>query len=300
MLLSNNQGTHNIFGPVEKFAGLFYSKIISEEIVHPVFAAAGVDLCVVRYDLSDLLTGGNKWFKLQFHFEAATKANKKHLLSFGGAWSNHIAALAAAGKQLGYKTTGIIRGEDVSNITLDRARSQGMELHFVSRSLYREIREQRWNHPFLDQFSGAYVIPEGGGGDVGIRGAEEMFGFIPTADHIILAAGTGTTAAGIARRLLPHQQLHVICVAAPKESMTFNSCLNVVLYDDFLFGGYARTKPELNVFVEDWNRAYPCRIEPIYTGKALLAAHYLLKKAVFKTGEKVTFLHTGGLQYQSS
>jgi 1-aminocyclopropane-1-carboxylate deaminase len=286
---------------VNQFAGLFFDPIAVQSVPDDEFSACGVVLKVVRFDLIDLLTGGNKWFKLAPYLEIASSRNLNALLSFGGAYSNHIAALAAAGERYNFKTIGIIRGEAVSNITLNRAEAQGMTLKFVSRRLYRELRENS-SHSFLELFSDSLVIPEGGGGAAGMEGASAMYNFIPEdADHIVVAAGTGTTAAGIAKKLLPHQHLHCINVAANSQAITaLLSGGRTQVYSDYNFGRYARTTPELGEFCRSFWDRFAIPLEPVYTGKAMYGAYDLLRKGAFSPGSTVYFLHTGGLQYQNS
>ena len=300
MLPLNNTTTISL-SPVNQFAGLFFDPIMVQTVPDPEFSARGVDLKVVRFDQMDLLTGGNKWFKLAPYLNLARERGIRSLLSFGGAYSNHIAALAAAGQRYNFKTTGIIRGEVVANTTLHRAQSQGMKLHFLSRSLYRELRDNL-QHPYLDNFQDDLIIPEGGGGALGMEGAAMMHDYIPMdADHLLLAAGTGTTAAGISKKLLPHQQLHCINVAA--NALAINSMFSVdtvQVYEEYHFGRYARITAELDVFCRDFSTRYAIPLEPVYTGKAMFGAYDLLRKGAFEAGSKLYFLHTGGLQYQNS
>lgn len=267
-----------------------------------VFSERGVHLKAVRFDLIDPLTGGNKWFKLMPWISRAEKENKMHLLSFGGPYSNHIAALAAIGKRYGFKTTGIIRGEEVSNVTIDRAKRDGMNFHFINRSLYQELRISNGHHSFFSQFEDILIIPEGGGGKEGREGAALMTSFIPeNSNHIIVASGTGTTASGISSTLHPSQKLHVIPILKNHyEISKMIEAKNATIYEGYDFGGYAKVTAELDGFCRQFTEETGIGVEPIYTGKAFYAAFDLLKKGVFKPGETVFLIHTGGLQYQNS
>jgi 1-aminocyclopropane-1-carboxylate deaminase len=300
MLQLSNTATVSL-SPVNQFAGLFFDPITVQTVPDPEFSARGVDLKVVRFDQMDLLTGGNKWFKLAPYLNLARERGIRSLLSFGGAYSNHIAAVAAAGQRYNFRTAGIIRGEEVVNTTLNRARAQGMKLHFVSRSLYRELRGNL-QHPFLDDFREDLIIPEGGSGELGMEGAAMMHEFIPMdADHLLLATGTGTTAAGISKKLLPHQQLHCINVAASASAITsLVSGSAVQVYEAYHFGRYARITSGLEEFCHAFSASYAIPLEPVYTGKAMFGAYDLLRQGAFEAGSKLCFLHTGGLQYQNS
>lgn len=284
------------------FTGLFFDRITAEDIRNEEAEKQDVHFRIIRYDRADALTGGNKWFKLFPFLEKARLRQKSGLLSMGGPYSNHIAALAAVGVQTGFKTIGIIRGEEVSNLTLNRARQQGMELDFVSRSLYRELRAEKYRHPYIAQFGSGYLlVPEGGNAAEGQEGAQRMYDYIPAdTTDIVLPAATGTTAAGIRDRLQDGQQLHVIPVLNNFPALAHLKTGSVSIHPAYTFGGYARSGPLLDEFCQTFSAEYGIAIEPIYSGKALYAAFDLLRKGFFRPGAKVSFLHTGGLQYQNS
>src|SRR3954464_9868720 len=169
-----------------------------QQITDPITNAKGVKLYVLRTDLNHPHISGNKLYKLKYNLEAACRANKNCLLTFGGAYSNHIAAVAAAGKNYGFKTIGIIRGEkcDVLNPILQFASDQGMELEYVSRDLYRQ-KELLFQYAQQKYGEAVFIIPEGGSNELGVLGCQEIIKHIPIHfDHICCACGTGTTLTG--------------------------------------------------------------------------------------------------------
>ncbi len=279
-----------------------------------IFDIAGVEVNVLRLDLIHPVTGGNKFFKLKYNLEEAKKSNCKSILSFGGAYSNHIAALASAGKKCGIKTIGIIRGESaISNITLNRAAADGMELHFVLREKYREYRnENSWNELY-EKFPGCYIVPEGGSNIAGVRGCMEIAKLIPAStDHVFLAAGTGATLAGVISGGI--HKIRVTGIAVVNDHSLENRIKNYYyeltggilpknsfdLNYDYTFGGYAKTTRELDQFVHEnhINQENPSlKIETVYTGKLFFAVYDLVKKGCFAGGTSITLIHTGGLQY---
>lgn len=280
----------NIYSPVE-------------EIKHPLFDGKQVKVFVKRDDLIHPFISGNKWRKLKYILLKAKAENKNHLVTFGGAFSNHLVATACAAAKFGFKSTGIVRGENVQNEVLLFCRLFGMELQFVDRIPYRN-KEQL----FKEKFSGddqAFFINEGGAGPEGIKGcAELMDEFDDTYDHIICAAGTGTTAAGILNGIKKqglNTQLHVIPVLKNagfiENEITRNIAepANLKLHLNYHFGGYAKTDPELFRFMQSFASATGILTDPVYTGKLFYALVDLITTNYFKPHSKMLTIHTGGL-----
>lgn len=272
------------------------------------FPEQQVQLYIRRLDLIDPVYGGNKWFKLKHNLLKAKQKGFTKVVSFGGAWSNHIAALARAGKINGFETVGIIRGESTSinNKTLTMSTLNGMKLIFCDREKYRHKDESNFLSEFLPNHYEYFIIPEGGSNYEGMLGCAEI---INDTDHIFdvvsLSCGTGTTAAGILTSLQPNQQLLGFSVLKDGGSLEENILRlsgNKIraqwkIEHDFHFGGYAKNNSELLSFVEDFRIKYNIPIEPVYTGKMFFGLHTLIHSGYFKKDTKILAIHTGGLQY---
>lgn len=280
-------------------------KPVVEEIKSDLFFEKGIKLFVLRLDLLHPITGGNKLFKLKYNLQKAQEENHDTLLTFGGAFSNHIGATALAGKENGFKTIGIIRGEKILplNKTLQFAKDCGMHLEFISREAYRKKETPEFIQSLIQQFNHFYLIPEGGSNELAIKGCAEIANCIDIPfDYICCAVGTGTTLQGITSSLKQNQTAIGIPVSndkslmqkLPPDSYRDASCF---LFSDYAFGGYAKTTTELNDFVKNFNLSVGIQIEPIYTGKLFFGIYDLIKKNYFQQGSTVVVIHTGGLQY---
>lgn len=279
-----------------------------QKISDPITSKQGVNLYVLRADLNHPHISGNKLYKLKYNLQAASRANKGTLLTFGGAFSNHIAAVAAAGKTYGFKTIGIIRGEKYEplNPTLQFATDQGMHLEYVSRELYRQKEElMRYvKHKYGDT---VFLIPEGGSNELGILGCKEIIRHIPVNfDHICCACGTGTTLTGIILSLKSVQQaLGIQVLKAPdyiRQEISRQLALsgqhktNWCVLDNYHFDGYAKIKTELLTFIEKFENSHRIPLDPIYTGKMMFGLYDLMEQGYFKKGSTIVAVHTGGLQ----
>lgn len=262
----------------------------------------GVFLEVKRDDLIHPFISGNKWRKLKYLLEDARQQQKLGLLTFGGAWSNHLLATACAGAMFGYRTIGFVRGEEsVSNPLLAMCRMYGMELRYVDRERYRDKKA------LFDGFVGAedfYFIDEGGYSEKALAGCAEIIHEVPDGyDHIFCACGTGTTLAGLSLGL--HQrgstaQLHGVPVLAGGDFISENATTlfpdaDFLLHTDYHFGGYAKTTPALVAFIAEFCAGTGILIEPVYTGKLFYAVFDLVKTGCFEPGSKILILHSGGM-----
>lgn len=280
-----------------------------QKIKSDFITSKGVELFVCRLDLNHPHISGNKLYKLKYNIEEAKKQGKKTILTFGGAFSNHITATAAAGKEYGFDTIGIIRGEEVSelNPTLTFAKECGMQLHFVSRALYQNKEEL--NKHLEQHFSSLnyYSIPEGGSNELGIKGCTEITKNIPIDfDYACCACGTGSTITGITLSLKEHQQAigfqvlkgeNYIKTEVEKWLSHFKSSENNwEINEDFHFGGYAKLKPELLNFMLEFEKKNAIPLDYIYTGKMMFGIIELIKAGKFKKGDRIIAIHTGGLQ----
>ena len=255
---------------------------------------------VLRLDEVHPVVSGNKWFKLRYYIDEALHAGKSGLLTYGGAWSNHILATAAAARFSGLSSLGIIRGEEPEQFssTLLEARSYGMEFFFLSRHDYR--------HKILPahlELSDVLLIPEGGSGPQGVRGAASILHGIDTSPytHLLVAAGTGATLAGLITAAGSRLQLVGIPVikgdlGLKEEIKTMAGANPFHWFDGFHFGGYARKNEVLIRFMNRWFEETGIPSDFVYTGKLFYAFDQLLNQGYFPPGSRVLLLHTGGLQ----
>lgn len=279
------------------------------KIDYPLFDEKGIELYVKREDLNHPTISGNKLRKLKYNLEEAKNQGHDTLLTFGGAYSNHIYATAAAGKAYGFKTIGIIRGEEhlPLNPTLSFARSQGMQIHYIDRTRYKLKNSGIVLNDLNNKFGNYYLIPEGGTNELAIKGCTEILSEDELHfSHYCLSVGTGGTIAGIIQALKGEKE--IIGFSSLKaeflevEINSFSRQFNLPEYDnwhvnqDYHFGGYAKVTEELIEFIREMESQYDLPLEPIYTAKALLGIIDLAKSDKFKRGSKVLFVHTGGLQ----
>lgn len=265
-----------------------------------------VDTDILRLDLIHPVISGNKWFKLQYYLSEAISMKCSRLVSFGGAYSNHIVALALAGQQAGIPTTGLIRGDAHTDLspTLKEAIGYGMELQFVDRSDYRFKDQIKASH----HQPGWYWIPEGGYGVLGAEGAANILRILDTSKytHIICATGTGTMMAGLILGAQPSQQIMGISVlknhfSIAEEIQTlinnpkfnFSSWRCIHGYD---WGGYGKHQPDLLSFMQDFWNQEKIPTDFVYTAKMIYATKDLIQKNYFAPGSKLLLVHSGGLQ----
>lgn len=249
---------------------------------------------------------GNKYRKLKYNLQKAKALNKNTLLTFGGAYSNNIAATAYAGKSYGFKTIGVIRGEELkdkvaSNPTLKFAKSCGMQFKFVSREDYRHKSENNFIEKLRAEFSDFYLVPEGGTNQLAIKGCEEILNDSDRDfDFICCSVGTGGTISGLINSSQSHQK--ILGFPALKgdfireDIRKFAKKENWDLITDYHFGGYGKIKPELITFINNFKRKYNIPLDPVYTGKMMYGIFDLIEKQFFPKDSKILAIHTGGLQ----
>lgn len=279
-----------------------------QPITDSITVAKGIKLYMLRTDMNHPHISGNKLYKLKYNLEAACRVNKGCLLTFGGAYSNHIAAVAAAGKTYGFKTIGIIRGEEhaVLNPTLQFAKDQGMQLEYVSRDLYRQ-KEMLLNYVNKKYGESVFIIPEGGSNELGVLGCQEITKHIPIHfDHICCACGTGTTLTGIVLSLKEVQKALGIQVLKASDYIqqevkrqlqaAGQQKTNWCVWDNYHFDGYAKIKTELLTFIEQFENKHRIPLDPVYTGKMMFGLYDLIQQDHFKKGETIVAVHTGGFR----
>lgn len=265
-----------------------------------------ISVTIKREDLIHPFVSGNKFRKLKYNLLQAKAENQETLLTFGGAFSNHIAAVAFAGKEQGFKTIGVIRGEELSdkileNPTLKFAQENGMQFEFVSREAYRCKSEITFLDQLKMKFGDFYLVPEGGTNELAVRGCEEILTAQDALfNYVCCAVGTGGTIAGLINSALPHQK--ILGFPALKgdflidEIRIFAQKDNWDLISDYHFGGYGKVNVELIEFINTFFEESKIPLDPIYTGKMVYGVLDLIRKNYFPPHSKILLIHTGGLQ----
>lgn len=266
----------------------------------------GVQLFVKREDQIHPIISGNKYRKLKYNLKEAKALGVNTLLTFGGAFSNHITAVAAAGKEFGFNTIGIIRGEELveeieHNPTLKFAEQCGMQFKFVTREIYRTKTSEHFIEELRAEFEDFYLLPEGGTNALAVKGCEEILSEQDKDfDYVCCSVGTGGTVSGLINCSKPGQQILGFSSLKGdflKEDIgKFVEKKNWQLITDYHFGGYAKINESLISFINEFKSKNQIPLDPIYTGKMMFGIFDLIEKGFFPKGSKISAIHTGGLQ----
>ncbi len=258
---------------------------------------------ILRLDLIHPQISGNKWFKLKYNLHQAIENKATSILSFGGPYSNHLHALAYAGHLLNLTTIGIIRGEEVENPTLLDCKKWGMQLHFISRSEYRNKNETEFLNEIKNKFPLSFIIPEGGNNDLGRKGTREILSGISLEkySHISCAVGTGATFAGIVETSLAENKVLGFSaikngVYIEEEIKNYSANTNWALIHEYHFGGFAKKTNALISFMHDFKKKHGIELDFIYTGKMMFGMYDMMQKNEINEGATILVIHTGGLQ----
>jgi 1-aminocyclopropane-1-carboxylate deaminase/D-cysteine desulfhydrase-like pyridoxal-dependent ACC family enzyme len=265
------------------------------------FAEKEIEVDILRLDKISSFVSGNKWFKLRYYLDEVKAKGKKGIVTFGGAWSNHILATAAICELNGLKSIGIIRGEEPKHLsfTMVKAKEMGMQLYFISRTAY-----QNKEVPPLSQSDEYYIVNEGGYGEEGTKGASTILDYCTKSySHYCCAVGTGTMMAGIINAISPDQQVIGIstmknntALPAMIQTLVKNVGINWQLFEDYHFGGYAKYQLPLLKFMNDFYRETNIPSDFVYTGKLFFAISDLIGKNYFPPHSRLLLIHSGGLQ----
>ena len=265
-----------------------------------------VQLTVKRLDLIHPQISGNKFFKLKYNLLAAQQQGFSQVLTFGGAFSNHIAATAFAAQHFGFQSIGMIRGEELAsqqfNPTLQTAQDLGMQLHFLSRFEYRLRHQAEYLQQLQQQYPQAFIIPEGGSNALAIQGTQEILSpdDLENYDVICCAVGTGGTLAGIIES--SSEQQHVLGFSALKgdflkhDIQQWTDKSNWSLTDAYCCGGYAKITPKLLHFMQQFEQQHHIPLEQVYTAKMMMGLLDLIQYHHFPAHTRILAIHTGGLQ----
>jgi len=269
----------------------------------------GLQLFIKREDVIHPYVSGNKWRKLKYNLEEARNKGYQNLLTFGGAYSNHIYATAAAANEAGFSSVGVIRGEELVNKPLNKtlqfAEVRGMRLHFITREKYRNKYDPKLLDDLKSSQGDFYLIPEGGTNELAIKGTQEIMDESTAEFDIICSSvGTGGTIAGIIEGMNESQQ--AIGFSALKGDFLKDEVQSLLtgpaknknwsINTDYHFGGYAKSSKKLVDFMNSFEKKHKVLLDPIYTTKMMFGIYDMIKKDMFKAGEKILVIHTGGLQ----
>jgi 1-aminocyclopropane-1-carboxylate deaminase/D-cysteine desulfhydrase-like pyridoxal-dependent ACC family enzyme len=276
---------------------------------HVIFREHNLQVDVLRLDQLHPVVSGNKWFKLKYYLERAKHEEKSKLVSFGGAYSNHLIALAEASRWYGFSSAAFIRGEEADKLsyTLQEAREMGMELHFLSRRDYDEKKKSVFSPQYENHESRELLIPEGGAGWEGVKGAAEILSLIPAMSYayICCAVGTGTTLTGLINHSGPKQKVIGVSVLRGTRGiepvqhswlLRSASLENVHMIHQDHFGGYAKKSSILFDFMNRLFSESDIPTDFVYTGKLFYSIVRLASENFFQAGSRILVLHSGGLQ----
>ncbi len=285
---------------------LTYNQTPILELKDSLLEDARIKLYVKCEYLNHPFISGNKWWKLKYNLVEAANLGHQKLLTFGGAYSNHIYATAAAAHELGFESIGIIRGEETLplNSTLAFAKEKGMQLHYITREDYRKKTEPDFQKKLTDLFGDFYLIPEGGTNDLAVKGVTEFANLLSHEtefDYLCLPVGTGGTIAGMISGLNTNKKIIGFPVLKgaqflENEIRVYTKKENWQLMYEYHFGGYAKSNKVLIDFMEKFERVHNIPLDPIYTTKMMFGVFDLAKQGVFERGSAVLVFHTGGLQ----
>lgn len=304
-----------------------------QKLHSPIFEQYGVEVWIKRDDLNHAIIQGNKWHKLHPNLQRAKQLGKTQLLSFGGAYSNHIDALSGAAILEGFEAIGIIRGEELAqhphkwSPTLQRARQRGMRLHFVSRAEYRQRHDPNWIAQWQQTYPNAYILEEGGSNELAVSGFAPLVKDIEQQmqqqsaqnwTHLLCAVGTGASFSGLAR--YAHEQQNVLGIAVLKDSNYLRPKIeqwingenttskieatleatrgraNWQFLTQFHGGGYGKSNEDLMFKIKEFENEFNVLLDPVYTGKVIVAFYQLLQDGFFAPNSRIVLYHSGGLQ----
>ena len=279
---------------------------MQEIITQEIKLSNTISVFIRREDLIHPYVSGNKLRKLKYNLAQAKAEDQNTLLTFGGAFSNHIAATAYAGNEQGFKTIGIIRGDELEsevlvNPTLKFAQECGMQFKFISREDYRYKTEDYFFENLKQEFGNFYLVPEGGTNMLAVKGCQEILSDEDAQyDYVCCSVGTGGTISGLINTVLPHQKVLGFPTLKgdflKEEIRKFARNENWELITDYHFGGYGKVNPELIDFINQFYVENNIPLDPIYTGKMIFGVMDLIEKDYFPEHSKILLIHTGGIQ----
>ena len=289
--------------------------LVIQPLVLPVFTEKQLSVFVIRTDLVHPQISGNKWYKLKYNLREAQRQGAPRIISFGGAYSNHIHALAYSAKVLGIASVGVIRGEEVDNPTLADARNWGMQLRFVDRASYRQRYSPSWLAALKQEIGPGFIIPEGGSNAFALQGVAELVpdacGQIPSLDYLLCACGTGGTLAGLISAapgsikvegypVLKGAGFLYTDIQALLDSASVDVRCEWVLDQNAHYGGYGKINAEHRAKWKELEQECQIPLDPVYTSKMLRRFIEKVHQNAYPAGATIALIHTGGLQGRRS
>tara|TARA_B100001564_G_scaffold359175_1_gene379970 strand:+ start:1665 stop:2549 length:885 start_codon:yes stop_codon:yes gene_type:complete len=278
-------------------------KIKTEEITSKLLSKNDIKLYVKRIDLIDKYISGNKWYKLKYNIKSAINNSKKCVLTYGGAYSNHLLATAVISNQHNLKSIGLVRGEKKQNLNpiLRLVEQYGMHVDYISRSYYRMRDDKNMITDLKRKYGDFYLIPQGGTNNLGVKGAQEILTDLDSQSYICVPVATGGTISGIINSSNKKQKIlgfkTLKGVGDLEENIKkFTNNNNWNLLDDYTFGGFAKYDTDLVNFIKDFDLNYSIKLDIIYTSKMMYGLFDLIRKGYFKRKSSILAIHTGGLQ----
>ena len=276
-----------------------------QEIDSGTFKEHKIKLIIARLDKIHPIISGNKLFKLHYFLEKAFQTQCKTIITFGGAYSNHLLATAYSCKIQNLKSIGIVRGENIQSETLEQCRNYGMHLKYISREIYKTKSLPQYEDELVHEFGKCLIIPEGGYHPLGAKGAslimDQVHSIKPT--HICTAIGTATTMAGLIKKRCNNELIIGVPVLKGLNDiserlgfLTGKNCMGYTLFEDYHFGGYAKKNQVLIDFMNELYEKYDLPTDFVYTAKMMYAITDKIKSGLFPEASTIICLHTGGLQ----
>lgn len=264
---------------------------------------SSISIGMLRLDQLHPIISGNKWYKLKYNIDEAVSNKASTLITYGGFYSNHLIATAAAAKAFHLKSIAIVRGIQGNNAltpTLQACKDFGMQLQFVTKEHYAQLKTSSGVTSLLQSYPNAFIVPEGGNNELGIKGTKEIGAFIPEDyTHVVVSVGSGSTIAGLRQAL---QKEKVVVGFIPMKQGKYLQeephlkSLDITLIDDFHFGGFGKYQPELIDFINRFYANNHLPLDIVYTGKMMFGVQQLIRQNYFPEGAKILCIHTGGLQ----
>ena len=278
-------------------------KIKTEQITSSLLKENEIKLYVKRIDLIDKYISGNKWYKLKYNIESAINNSKKCVLTFGGAYSNHLLATAVIANKYKLKSIGLVRGEKKQNLNpiLRLVQHYGMHIDYIPRSYYKMIDDKNIINDLKNIYGNFYLIPQGGTNNLGVIGAQEILTDLDNQNYICVPVATGGTISGIINSSNSEQKILGFKSLKGEGDLEENikkytNCNNWYLFDNYTFGGFAKYDIQLLNFIKNFDLKYSIKLDLIYTSKMMFGLFDLIQRGYFKRKSTILAIHTGGLQ----